>query len=175
MLNFSPAFHCLIYVHLYSRVHIRVCTHVYMKARGWHLVSFSLVLPLPFWDKVSQWTWDSTEWLGWLVTAPRCSSYCFFCTGLQTGVVLFCLLCGYWRFNAGLQDHTCDPSPQVQPCHISIIIPLHHCHPFQNIHFYLSQLYFSFQTQLIAHLLYEASRITLMHLDYIQPVYLLTV
>lgn len=79
------------------------------------------------------------------------------------------------KTNAGLQDHTCDPSPQVQPCHISIIIPLHHCHPFQNIHFYLSQLYFSFQTQLIAHLLYEASRITLMHLDYKQPVYLLTV
>lgn len=49
MLNFSPAFHCLIYVHLYSRVHIRICTHVYTKARGWHLVSFSLVLPLTFW------------------------------------------------------------------------------------------------------------------------------
>lgn len=147
----SATFHCLIFVcvHVHASTHICVhmcaCTSVFVEGRGWHLVSSSIALYLIFRDKVSRWTRDLMELLGWLVSEKLRCSCCRLSTGLETGAAIFYLICGHWRFSRGPQAHTRDPSSHFQPSLISIIIV---AMPFPSISeyplLYLSQLSFSF-------------------------------
>lgn len=64
---------CILFIYLYYlftyvwslEVCIPMCVNIYAEARGGHLVSCSVTLPVLFpWDKVFHWTWASSIWSG---------------------------------------------------------------------------------------------------------------
>lgn len=88
---------------LWECVPMGVCTHVYMwmEARD-NCVTFSVIVPLSFWDRLYCWIWTSPSWL-----ATKLQESLRFCL-LRTRIIGTCIALGFRVGAENLNSGYCD-------------------------------------------------------------------
>lgn len=129
----SAAFHCPIFVCVHVHESTHICVHIclHMCVCGRQRLTFGVFLSCSLPHFLRQGFLVNLGLDGIVRLASQWETEVLLLP--ETGAVIFYLICGHWRFR-GPQTHTRDPSSQIQPSLISIIII---AMPFSSISEYL--------------------------------------